>query len=269
MFFEFQFLSPGDGWMTNFVDKQAIMCLFGDSTTYGWEAILNHDALFMQELRAANKESTYQRVLDKYEELRRQPVTKEEILIRLIAKDLESQYPNISNAGFELGLLILPREGESRLLNGGRLIFGIFPQETSEESSGLGWPMMAAPCMMEFPIGEDDPSVFWGLVGAGIAECIRKNDITVLVDMTQQTADQRRKESLRSILEAMNPAPFFVGISEKHVFLNHAFNLLITYANSRLGVQEVRRVQLSSETEITRNSDDSITWRPKTLMIVR
>jgi hypothetical protein len=271
--FEIQFLNPEQRMKevkTFHYNQQSIVCLFDEGdfhSVYSWEDLINHSSLYMQEIRSSNSSAAYQKACNEYEKLRSQSPSKELVLLQLLAEDISIHYPGVFEEGFDLGLLVMPKDNKagSRLTEEGRLLFGFFPRGGQSEEEG--WPLAWAPCVLELPIGEEDPGVFWGLVGAGIHGLLKQIGAEIVIEGDQGTAHDRRRKALKNVLGSAIIAPFFVGNAVKHTFLNHALNLLVTYVNKKLGVT-TNSVQLSDEKECVVGADESVTIKPKPFLKV-
>src|SRR4029077_2002613 len=75
-------------------------------------------------------------------------------IIAFLFNDLHERYPDIDKFGFDLGLLVQPKEGNERLLEGGTLRYGIFPCKSMFERIEHSWPLMWAPCSITLPVSD-------------------------------------------------------------------------------------------------------------------
>ncbi len=244
---------------------QAIACLFDDtqSTLYTFEEILDHDSLYMGEMRRENPSLVWQRECDEFERQRSRSVPKIPLLINQICDDVAGKYPLICQFGFDLGVVILP-SGE-RILDGGEVVYGIFPRNQNTRTDENVFPLGWAPCTISLPMEKTQGSEFWGMIASGV-------QLAGIGDPTKETAHGRREATLTEQLTELSPTCFFVNHDVKHCFLNHAINKLLMHAVRCLDpsyIQHIGGVQLSDENTVTRNDDGIIIKNKPRLRIVR
>ncbi|KND47133.1 MAG: hypothetical protein AB199_01735 [Parcubacteria bacterium C7867-004] len=247
------------------IGRQHIVCLFetereGCHPIYTFEDLLSHDALYMQEIRASNPAPEYQAFCDEYERLRSQNPSNAQLLMGLLLQDLQEGYPDISTLGFDLGVCVIPADGQSTLIQGGTLAFGFYPREQVGQPAhqASGWPFEQAPAILRLPVGEEDPGVFWGLVGAGISPSF------VVLNPEADTNWERRRDAFLEILSQTSGIPLFVENPTKHCFLNHALNCLVEYLNRTLAEESTPVVvALSDEAEVKFGDGKVLQFTPR------
>lgn len=270
MLFDIQFLEPDDPRQLkpeSFLDSQIILCMFDDrhDSIYYFEDLNNHDKKAIEETRALDSSKAFQKSCDQYEKLLavRHPsgFSTAKAIIALLTRDLSECYPAVSKFGFDLGVILFSKENEKRFLKGATLVFALFPREKSREERILAWPFDSMPCMITIPVSQDD-SAFWGMIGSGIDEMLRQKKLNLVIDAQALTAANRRKQALAEILQKCPIMPFYITLSSKHLFLNHAFNVLAAWLNDKIGGGRVSKLALSGETEVQADQDGTVTLRP-------
>jgi len=269
MLFDIQFLEQNDSRQIKndfFLTSQSILCMFDDryDGIYYFEDLSNHDKKAMEETRALDSSKAFQESCDQYEKLLavRHPsgLSTAKAMISLLTKDLSERYPTVLKFGFDLGVILLSKEDEKRFLDGATLVFALFPREKFREERILAWPFDSTLCMITIPVSPDD-SAFWGMIGSGVEEMLRQKKLDVVIDAQALTAASRRKQALIEILQKCSIMPFYITLSSKHLFLNHAFNVLAAWLNDKIGGRNVSKIAISGETEVQADQDGTVTLR--------
>jgi hypothetical protein len=255
MLFSMEF-SGGSLVLNEEITRQHIICFFDKGAShavYTLDQVLNHDTLYMEEMRAPNTDPEYQAACIEYARQRAENPSVALMVLELLAQDLEEHggHPEAAKNGFDLGVCVIQTEDCDTLLKGGTLVFGIFPRKRKDriDPAAAGWPFEGAPITISLPVGDEDPGIFWGLVGAGLSA--DPSSFVVQLNSTAETNWERRKEAFTKILTERGGVPLLIHDSAKHCFLNHALNRLIEDLNETLaGGGSQLTLSLSNEAEV-------------------